>query len=307
MLRCKKGDIRKLSYETQDRTVTFSTKKNPASGESSWWVKITTRPKDALQEETSSDSPPALLVEGFKANDRLQGGLDALCPWKALRSLGKPGEEKLTDFGLAQPGEHLRIDLTSGTRTYRIGATTFGPRDRYVADDESGEVFLVSGQSLRDLLNPKNRYMERSLHAFKDKEVERVKVRGGRQERELVHLLSEEGKELGWADTRSPEEPNDLYRNWIRKLFTLRPTDYVLPPDGEGEEGCVAPPDCTEEMSLVFYGERKEIGFLKVYRGKDESGGAAYYACSEHTEIVVKVPKTQVETLLKDMEDVLSD
>ena len=46
-----------------------------------------------------------------------------------------------------------------------------------------------------------------------------------------------------------------------------------------------------------------------MYKGEEagEKGDAAYYACSEHTEIVVKVPKTQAETLLKDLEDVLSD
>jgi hypothetical protein len=307
MLRCKKGDIRKLTYETQDRTVTFSAKKKPTSGESSWWVEIAEIPKDDLQEETSSDSGDAPSIEIFKANQRLQDRLDAFCPWKALRFLGKPGAEKLTDFGLAEPGELLRMELASGTHTYRIGATTFGPRDRYVADDDKGEVFLVAGQSLRDLLNPKSRFMERSLHPFKDKEVARVKLRSGQRQRELVHLLSEEGKELGWADSRSPEETNDLYRNWIRKLVTLRPTDYVRPPDGEVDAGCVAPKDCTEELSLILYSEKKEIGFLKVYKGRDESGEPAYYACSEHTEIVVKVPKSQAETLLKDMEDVLSD
>jgi len=44
-----------------------------------------------------------------------------------------------------------------------------------------------------------------------------------------------------------------------------------------------------------------------MYKGTDEKGGVTYYACSEHSEIVVKVPKTQAETLLTDLEDVLSD
>jgi hypothetical protein len=307
MLRCKPGDIRKVTYATRDRTVTIAKKKSPTAGESSWWVEITRIPKAETQEGIPSASAGTPVIEVFKANPRLQGGLDILCPWKALRSLGKPGEDKRKDFGLIEPDETLRMELASGTRTFRIGATTFGPRDRYVADDETGEVFVVAGQSLRDLLNPKSRFMERSLHPFKDKEVARIKVRSGRRERELVHLLSEQGKELGWADSRSPEETNDLYRNWVRKLFTLRPTGYVRPPEGEGDRGCVAPPDCTEELNLILYSEKKEIGFLKVYKGTDETGETAYYACSEHTEMVVKVPKTQAETLLEDMEDVLSD
>ena len=88
-----------------------------------------------------------------------------------------------------------------------------------MADDETGEVFLVAGQGLQDLLRPKSRFMERSLHAFKTKEIARVRLRAGQREKELVQRVSEEGKELGWADSRSPEEAKDLYRNWIRKLF----------------------------------------------------------------------------------------
>ena len=41
--------------------------------------------------------------------------------------------------------------------------------------------------------------------------------------------------------------------------------------------------------------------------GTDEKGDATYYACSEHSEIVVKVPKTKAEALLKDLEDVLDE
>jgi len=81
-----------------------------------------------------------------------------------------------------------------------------------------------------------------------------------------------------------------------------------MPVDEEGE-GCVAPTGSSQELSLTFFSPSKEIGFLTLYEGEgtDEEGGATYYACSEHSEIVVKVPKTQVEALLKDLEDVLDE
>ena len=51
--------------------------------------------------------------------------------------------------------------------------------------------------------------------------------------KELVQQISEDAKEQGWADSRSPKEPKVLFRNWIRRLSTLRPTDYVgMPADG---------------------------------------------------------------------------
>jgi hypothetical protein len=303
VLPCKKGDILRLAYEAKDRTVTFSKKKSRYSGESAWWVEIARSP-----EAPDAGASPA-RVEVFKANDRMQDEIDKFCPWKALRSLGKLEQGKQEEFGLTESVESLTIEQATGPRTFRLGAATFGPKDRYVVDDETSEAFLVAGQGLRDLLRPKSRFMERSLHAFKTKEIARVRLRAGQREKELVQQISEEGKEQGWADSRSPEEAKDLYRNWIRKLSTLRPTDYVgMPVDAEGG-GCVAPAGSSVELSLAFFSPTKEIGFLTLYKGEgtDEKGDATYYACSEHSEIVVKVPKTQAETLLKDLEDVLDE
>jgi hypothetical protein len=298
VLPCKKGDILELTYETEDQTVTFSKKKSRHSGEFSWWVEI-----------ARAESEPSPVIEVFKASDRLQAGIDKFCPWKALRSLGKLEAGKQEEFGLTESVESLIIGQAVGSRTFRLGAATFGPKDRYVVDDETGEAFLVVGQGLRDLLSPKSRFMERSLHAFKTAEVARVRLRSGQKEKELVQHIPEEGKELGWADSRSPEEAKALYRNWIRRLSTLRPTDYVGMPTDEEGGGCVAPAGSIQELSLTFFSPSKEIGFLTLYKGEgtDEKGDATYFACSEHSEVVVKVPKTQAEALLKDLEDVLDE
>lgn len=308
VLPCKKGDILRLTYEAKDQTVAFSKKKSRYSGESFWWVEIARSPEAPDAGDAEAEASPA-RVEVFKANDRMQEGIDKFCPWMALRSLGKLEQGKQEEFGLTESVESLTIEQAKGKRTFRLGAATFGPKDRYVVDDETSEAFLVAGQGLRDLLVPKSRFMERSLHAFKTKEIARVRLRAGQREKELVQQVSEEGKEQGWADSRSPEEAKDLYRNWIRKLSTLRPTDYVgTPVDAEGG-GCVAPAGALEELSLTFFSPIKEIGFLTLYKGegKDAKGDATYFACSEHSEIVVKVPKTQAETLLKDLEDVLDE
>ncbi len=297
VLPCKKGDILELAYEAKDQTVTFSKKRSRYSGESAWWVEIA-RASEALP-----------VIEVFKANDRLQAGIDKFCPWKALRLLGKLEQGKQEEFGLTESVESLTIEQAKGPRTFRLGAETFGPRDRYVVDDETGEAFLVEGQGLQELLRPESRFMERSLHAFKTKEIARVRLRAGQREKELVQQVSEEAEEQGWADSRSPEEAKVLYRNWIRKLSTLRPTGYVgMPADEEGG-GCVAPASSSQELSLTFFSPSKEIGFLNFYKGEgtDEEGGATYYACSEHSEIVVKVPKTQAEAILKDLESVLDE
>lgn len=314
VLPCKKGEVLELTYEAKDQTVTFSKQKSRHSGESSWWVEIARSPEASVAEASGPDEPDSQegatpVIEVFKANDRLQAEIDKFCPWKALRSLGKLEAGKQEEFGLTESVESLIIERATGPRAFRLGATTFGPKDRYVVDDETSEAFLVAGQGLGDLVRPKSRFMERSLHAFKTEEIARVRLRAGQREKELVQQISEEAKEQGWADSRSPEEPKVLFRNWIRRLSALRPTDYVgAPADVEGA-GCVAPAGSSQELSLTFFSPSKEIGFLTLYKGEgtDEKGDATYYACSEHSEIVVIVPKTQAEALLKDLEDVLDE
>ena len=307
VLPCKKGDVLELTYEAKDQTVTFSKRKSRYSGESAWWVEIARSPGALDVEASEVEASPA--TEVFKANDRLQAEIDKYCPWKALRSLGKLEQGKKEEFGLTESVESLTIEQATGSHTFRLGEETFGPKDRYVVDEETGEAFLVAGQGFRDLLRAESRFMERSLHAFKTKEIARVRLRSGQREKELVQRVSEDGKDLGWADSRSPEEAKVLYRNWMRKLSTLRPTDYVaMPADAEGG-GCVAPAGSSQELNLTFFSASKEIGFLTLYKGEgtDEEGGATYFACSEHSEVLVKAPKTQAEALLKDLEDVLDE
>ena len=337
--RCKKGDLVRLTYAAGDRTVTFSKKKSRYSEEASWWIEAVPfsgasaaetveaaggdvpgevtagAPGDGadgpaaersdVQEEDSSEETAGIVV--FKANERLQESLDKFCPWLVFRSLGIPGAEKREEFGLTESAETLILEQPSGPRTFRVGGTTFGPRDRYVADAETGDVFLAGGQDLRDLLRPEVRFMERALHAFKAEDVARIKVRARAREKELIREGSESGRDHGWADSRSPGETQDLYRNWIRRLFALRPTEYVRPTTGEEAGGCVAPAGSTQELNVTFHGPVREMGFLTLYRERAEKEDTAYFACSEHTEILVKVPRTQAETLLKDLEDLLPD
>ncbi len=320
---CSQGPIVKLTYAAADRTVTLSKRKSRYSGEPSWWVEIvhpppSKAPKDAHavkgtgpDETSAADEPPpsgaASVVEVFQANKRLQDELDPFCPWKALRSLGRPGKEKREEFGLTEPAGSLTIETAAGSRTFRLGGETYGPRDRYVADDETGEAFLAAGLVFRALAHPASRFMERSLHAFKEKDVARIRVHAGGREKELVRRTSGEAGRTGWADSRSPGNAKALYRNWIRRLSALRAMGYVGLPVGGEAGGCAAPAGSSEVLRLTFFGASREIGFLRLYKGSDEKGEPAYYACSEHSGTLVKIPKTQAETLLEDLEDVLSD
>lgn len=317
ILRCKGADLKGLVLETEKRTISVSSRVNRHSGEPHWWVEVSRLPFSAAPKEqeaetgeepqtTEADREP--IIEVFKGNDRLTEELEGFCPWNALRRLGTLDKAKLEELGLAGTDEYLRLELASGSRVFLLGDTTFGPRNRYVQDEKTGEVFVVSGQDIQDLVYPKSRFMDRSLHAFKAADVARIRMETDTAVKELVRRTSEGGREEeGWADAAAPGDARELYKNWIRKLFSLRPTDFVTPPPGREPGGCETSDQAVQRVHLTFYDHKQEIGFLTIREATDPEGKSTFYACTESTEIPVTVAKTQVENLLKDMEDVLSE
>ncbi len=311
VLNCAEGDLLGLTLIAPNRSVTFSTKRSITSGEPYWWAEITpARLSSAgervegreLKKDVTSEDETALKV--FKGNRKLHEALEKFCPWKGLRSLGKLGEEKRALFGLTDSEERLSISLTSGLRQFRLGQANPGISDRYLEDEKTGEIYLVAGQTLKYLLFPKNRYMERSLHAFKKADVARIHLSAD-QDLDLIHLISQEGNDEGWADSRNPEAPNEFYKNWIHKLFAIGPTEFLTPPAGQSGQGsgCTQPPETEIRLRLTFYSKKKEIGFFSIYRGGEEKK-SEYYACTENTEGVVILSKKHIETLLDDLQDI---
>lgn len=261
------------------------------------------------REDASSEQVKWTVIEVFKGNKKLQEALDKFCPWKALRALGRPGEEKREEFGLKDTEDHITLVFSDGPHRFLIGKTTFGPKDRYVGDEKTGEIFLVAGKSFKDLLYPKSRFMERNLHDFKQEDVERLRIRAEGREEELIHKVSEQGEDEGWADSSHPTEIKEMYKNWVRKLLQLRPIEYVIPGQAAtetGSYGCETPESSEIVASFTFLGEKEEIGFLTIYKKEGDPGKTDYYACTENTGAVVKISKTQSESLMGDMDDILS-
>ncbi|MEW6440364.1 MAG: hypothetical protein AB1640_05445 [bacterium] len=248
-------------------------------------------------------------IDFFRADARLEEALGRFCPWVALRALGSLGEDKRKELGLADTTERLVLKGRSGERTFRIGVNSYGHPDRYVEEEGTGVVYLFPGQDLRELEYPKTRFMERALNGFKKDQPVRIHIRAGGKEKELAARTAENGKAAGWADSRKPGKTNEIYQNWIQKYFGLRVLDY-LPPRGGGEpEGCSSGPDASDPaLRMTFFDERREIGFFVLYK-TSASGNAEspYVACADHTDSLVRLPKSQVESLLQDLEDVLSE
>jgi hypothetical protein len=338
VLECGKGELQKIALREKERKVVYTQRKSSWSGETVWWVEASRLPFTPPEKVTSGDAAelnvdvasmgpaeaaPAVpaggagdgsameewtVSESFPGNDKLMQTMEEFCPWQGLRSLGTPGEEKRKEFGLTDTVDSLALELRGKPRTFLIGKSSFGPGDRYIQDEKTGEIFLVTGQSIKNLLYPKSRFMERSLHAFKEDQVVRLRLGEGGRESELVHRVSQDGTDEGWAEDGLDAKPRELYANWVRKVFALRPMDYLVPENGPAEPdayGCGAPPGASTAASITFLGAKKELGFLTVYKKTGDNGKTEYFACTEKTDAVVLVSKIQAENLLKDMADLL--
>ncbi len=320
LLSCDAGGLRKVIRRGKDTTVVFDRRAGRAGEGPSWWVEVTRleapppgaaeekKGKGEEKEKTASEAAGAgepaggpqkrpaarRKVEVFKGNEKLGDLLEGFCSWKALRRLGKVKEPKRKEFGLADSPELLVLELGSQTRKFRIGGATYGPRDRYVEDEQSGEVFLVEGRPLRETLHPQGRFMERDLHAFGEKAIDGILVEAEGGTKELVRKESEGGEEgAGWAEVREGAEPTEAYANWVRQTFALRAVGYLGPDDGVTPGGgCTPPPGTAGVAHLTFHKGDREIGYLFLYRRERDGKGTSFFACTEHTEGLVKVPSS---------------
>jgi hypothetical protein len=282
---CPREGLSGLELKVGDRTVRCFQRKSAYSNKSFWWI-------DAAG-------------EGFKASERFTEALGRFCPWMASRDLGVAGDEKKQEFGLAGSQDRLVLKVGAEQKAFRIGTAVYGSQDRYVEDEESGRVYLVRGQDLRDFEYPKSRFMERNFHGFDRERVTLVRVQSGGRTAEIVPV-TEGGKTKGWADAASPTESKEALRNWMQKYFTLRFSDYVKPGDASEIMGCSAPTGAEEVFSLTFFDGNKEIGFFRLYRAAGTGEKEKALACADNTDCVVELPWTQAEGLVKDLETVLA-
>ncbi|APR79687.1 Hypothetical protein A7982_05034 [Minicystis rosea] len=283
----RSADVEKITYENKTRKVAIEAKKD-ATGR--YFVGTLERENaPALGQADGGAPPPApkpttVSFVSVGPGDKLA---DALAPLKALRALGKIGDDRAAEFGLKEPEATVTIKVGGADHKLVVGGTTPGGGDRYVRVDGSGEVYVLKGEPLRNLESPDSLLLERELHEWKDSEVQKARVEAAGKGRDLVRGGAE-GKRF-WADGATPETNDETLGNWMSKLDRLRPTEFLL--NG---------PDAKETLLKVEYTGRKPLGFVEVIK---VSGGEkpAFYLRTERTRLYGKVVGTLAEQLEQDL------
>ena len=285
------SDVERVAYEAKTRKVTLEAKKDKVGRYFVGTVeKESTPPPHAAGDAGADATPPPAPTRTTTALVSVSAGdkfAEAVAPFKALRALGKIGDDRAAEFGLDKADASVTIKVGGAERKLLLGGATPGGGDRYIKDAASGEVYAVKGEPFRNLESAESLLMERDLHEWKDIDATEAKIIAGGKTRAIVRGGAE-GKKF-WADPARPNENDETLGNWTSKLDRLRPTEFVLEaPKGE------------TVVRLEYTGGSKSLGFVEVIKAPGASGKADYFLQTERTRLFGKVAAQLAEQLEQD-------
>jgi hypothetical protein len=218
-------DVQRIVFETKGRKITLEGKSDAQGRFFSGTSDFTPPPAPAGADGGAPPMPPKTVT--FVSVNQANKVAEALAPLKATREVGKLGDDRVAEFGLKDPEGTLTVSLAGKDRKLTLGAKTPGGGDRYVRDEASGIVYVLKGEVTRDLEGGDSSLSERDVHAFKDSELEGVKVLARGKSRELLRR-GPEAKRI-WSDPSDPDKQDETAANWLSKVERLRPTEYLVP------------------------------------------------------------------------------
>lgn len=303
------ADIDRVSFEGKSKKVSLEAKKD---GAGTYFIgtaekEVTPPPKkdphghepDAGDAGAGDAEPPASkerTTVSFVSVSAAQKLVDQLAPLKALRGIGKIGDDRTAEFGLAEPDGTLTVKMGQAERKLIFGGQTPGGGDRYARDPASGEVYAIKGDIFRNLDGAESSLMERSLHEWPESDVQAATITAQGKTRNLVRG-GEERKRF-WADPSAPDANDETAGNWMSKLDRLRPSEYSLTPPA-GAEVIV-------RLDFAGAGGAK-LGYLELIKAPAAASGAKpdYYIVTERTRLHAKVPAQAAEQVEQDVGSVL--
>jgi hypothetical protein len=282
--------VERVTYESKTHKVALDAKSDKIGR---YFVGTAERDAPAGMPTTDGGAPPPAAPPTTTQLISV-GGADklatALAPLKALRSLGRIGDDRAAEFGLAEPDGTMTFKVSGAEHKLIVGGTTPGGGDRYVKDPASGEVYVLKGDALRTLESAESSLIERELHEWKDGDVTALQIVAGSKSRSLVRGGADAKK--FWADAAKPDENDETLGNWMSKLDRLRPMEFVATPP-EGRETVVR---------LEYKAANKSLGFVEVVKTKAaEAGKSDYFLQTERTRLFAKVSTGLGEQLEQDL------
>jgi hypothetical protein len=256
---------------------------------------VTLEPDQGEEKASKAPPKPEEKTIRFLSVAAARPLVEAVAPLKAIRALGNYDESRKSEFGFEEPEGTLRVVFSNHEHSLIVGGSTPGGGDRYARDADSGTLYAVSGDIVRNLTHAEQRLFERDLHEFEFKDIDTLTVDHAGNTRTLTRRAEDEA---AWADAETPTTEDETASNWIDKLNRLRPSEYTdQPPQGLGPQSVV--------VKVEYQQGRRRRGFLELSKVAGDKG-ADYYVRTEQTrKWYAKVLRSTAEQIEQDVTSVV--
>ncbi len=256
------------------------------------------KPEDEKEKPARKRDPDGITI--FAANPEFEQFLAWVAPLRADRALGKLSQDKLATFGFDDASLQLRLACAGRELALELGGTTFGAADRYARDPKSGEAYLLTGDKITDLESAHFKFLQSALHNFGLEDIDKVTVRAGGKQRDLLHRNRKVRDQALWVDAAAPDRRNELFGNWLDRLASLRTRSYLGPDDEPGADLQIEAKGMRTLATIAYEADGKERGKLELVRVDTERGGM-YYGRSEATHRWVVLTESQAKQVDDDL------
>jgi hypothetical protein len=256
---------------------------------------VTLEPDKGEQKESKPAPKPEEKTIRFLSVEAAKPLVEAVAPLKAIRALGNYDESRKSEFGFDEPEGTLRVVFSNQEHSLVVGGTTPGGGDRYARDPDSGTLYAVGGDIVRNLTHAEQRLFERDLHGFELEDVDTLAVTFAGKTRVLTRSGDDE---QAWADVESPDTEDETASNWVGKVGRLRPSEYTdQPPPGLGPQSVV--------VRIEYREGRRPRGFLELSKVMTKDGADFYVRTEQTRSWYAKVLRSTAEQVEEDVTSVV--
>lgn len=311
VVECDTAAFVSLSLQSKDKKVVVEPKKS-AKSDSYWFTIEKSKPEKAAsgeqteskqtENDTKSKNEERVEREHFLANDKFSELMKWLVPLRAVRGFGKNSRELDKEFESNEEEEQPTLTLTCGAEkhSFQVGSRTYGTGARYVKNKATNEVFLFPGDVIRDLQSAKYKFMQRQLHGFKIKEVDKARVEAQTKTRTLVQRDRQDPKAAVWVDAAQPDRRNELYGNWFSQVAKLSAKEYLTADEQPGSDLEKTVGDVEPLLKITYSQRGQPLGWMEMVRVNAE-GEEYYYARTETTKTWVVVLRSVAKLVAQDI------
>ena len=246
-----------------------------------------------------------LKREKFKASDKINDIIDGFNPFQGLRLIGQDMSEKeLSEFGLTDSKDKIIVTNKDGEEfTYILGSKSYGSRNRFLLDSQSGKVMLVDGRPFESLERADFRLYERRLYSFNLDDVVAADIRANDQTTSLLHTSRNAKGELQWTNKDSATTSKSSYESWINKIHRLRLMNYQV------DEVRAALKSSRPFLQISFEGKSgvlDELSFYsESYLQEPGTNSRKFYVFSKFLGEFAELSSNRMDPIKKDLATIL--